>query len=79
MNSWNLHAVLDHDLELNQAMDISARINTPRPQGVRALLWFRTDLRLHDNPALQAVLKLRPEVLYPVSLKPHLIWHGQKD
>lgn len=32
----------------------------------RVLYWFRTDLRLHDSPALRAALDLQPEVLYPV-------------
>ncbi|KAK7036626.1 hypothetical protein VNI00_011559 [Paramarasmius palmivorus] len=32
----------------------------------RVLYWFRTDLRLHSNPALHAALKLEPEVLYPI-------------
>ncbi|CCO26431.1 cryptochrome [Rhizoctonia solani AG-1 IB] len=36
---------------------------TPRP---RVLHWFRTDLRVHDAPALQAGLALKPEVWYPV-------------
>jgi cryptochrome len=32
----------------------------------RVLYWFRTDLRLHDSPALQAALDLKPEALFPV-------------
>jgi cryptochrome len=32
----------------------------------RVLYWFRTDLRLHDSPALKAALDLKPEVLYPI-------------
>jgi cryptochrome len=28
--------------------------------------WFRTDLRLHDSPALKAALDLEPDVLWPV-------------
>lgn len=35
----------------------------PKP---RVLYWFRTDLRLHDSPALKAALDLNPEVLYPI-------------
>ncbi|KAK1063844.1 hypothetical protein LTR74_009174 [Friedmanniomyces endolithicus] len=35
----------------------------PQP---RVLYWFRTDLRLHDSPALKAALDLKPEVLYPI-------------
>jgi cryptochrome len=32
----------------------------------RVLYWFRTDLRLHDSPALKAALDLKPEALFPV-------------
>jgi cryptochrome len=38
----------------------------------RVLYWFRTDLRLHDSPALAAALELGGkegiEAFYPVSL-----------
>lgn len=33
---------------------------------VRVLYWFRTDLRLHDSPALKAALDLNPSSLFPV-------------
>jgi cryptochrome len=33
---------------------------------VRVLHWFRTDLRVHDAPALHAGLELKPEAWYPV-------------
>lgn len=32
----------------------------------RVLYWFRTDLRLHDSPALQAALDLKPVALFPL-------------
>lgn len=32
----------------------------------RVIYWFRTDLRLHDSPALKAALDLKPECLYPI-------------
>ncbi|CDW98027.1 hypothetical protein [Sporisorium scitamineum] len=32
----------------------------------RVLYWFCTDLRLHDSPALQSVLDLKPAALFPV-------------
>lgn len=32
----------------------------------RVIYWFRTDLRLHDSPALHAALDLKPEVLFPI-------------
>ncbi|KDE04854.1 hypothetical protein MVLG_04714 [Microbotryum lychnidis-dioicae p1A1 Lamole] len=41
----------------------------------RVIYWFRTDLRLHDSPALAAALALRPEVLYPVwTWDPHYVY-----
>lgn len=35
-------------------------------KSARVLYWFRTDLRLHDSPALQAALDLKPSALFPV-------------
>ena len=32
----------------------------------RVIYWFRTDLRLHDSPALKAALDLDPGVLWPI-------------
>ncbi|WPG98591.1 Hypothetical protein R9X50_00138400 [Acrodontium crateriforme] len=32
----------------------------------RVIYWFRTDLRLHDSPALKAALDLNPEAFYPI-------------
>ncbi|OAQ99413.1 hypothetical protein LLEC1_04525 [Akanthomyces lecanii] len=32
----------------------------------RVIYWFRTDLRLHDSPALKAALDLDPDVLWPI-------------
>ncbi|KAF7543337.1 hypothetical protein G7Z17_g10821 [Cylindrodendrum hubeiense] len=32
----------------------------------RVIYWFRTDLRLHDSPALKAALDLDPAVLWPI-------------
>ncbi|KAF4548841.1 FAD-binding domain of DNA photolyase-containing protein 2 [Elsinoe fawcettii] len=47
-------------------------------KGVRVLYWFRTDLRLHDSPALHAALELKPEVLYPVwTWDPHYVYHAR--
>ncbi|KAJ9449744.1 (6-4)DNA photolyase [Diplonema papillatum] len=40
----------------------------------RVLYWFRTDLRLHDSPALKAALDLNPSVLWPVfTWDPHYV------
>lgn len=47
----------------------------PKP---RVLYWFRTDLRLHDSPALKAALDLKPEVLYPVwCWDSHYVFHAR--
>lgn len=35
-------------------------------KSARVLYWFRTDLRLHDSPALHAALDLKPAALFPV-------------
>jgi cryptochrome len=44
----------------------------------RVIYWFRTDLRLHDSPALQAALDLNPEVLYPVwTWDPHYVYRAR--
>ncbi|KAI0804118.1 DNA photolyase [Xylaria sp. FL0064] len=42
----------------------------------RVIYWFRTDLRLHDSPALKAALDLNPEVLWPIfTWDPHYVYH----
>ncbi|KAL9611190.1 MAG: hypothetical protein Q9167_004138 [Letrouitia subvulpina] len=44
----------------------------------RVIYWFRTDLRLHDSPALQAALDLRPECLYPIwCWDPHYVYRAR--
>ena len=44
----------------------------------RVLWWIRTDLRLHDSPALHAALALEPAVLYPVfTWDPHYVRHAR--
>jgi cryptochrome len=47
----------------------------PKP---RVIYWFRTDLRLHDSPALKAALDLDPEVLYPIwTWDPHYVYRAR--
>lgn len=47
----------------------------PKP---RVLYWFRTDLRLHDSPALKAALDLKPEILYPIwCWDSHYVYHAR--
>jgi len=44
----------------------------------RVIYWFRTDLRLHDSPALQAALELKPEVLFPIwCWDSHYVYHAR--
>lgn len=44
----------------------------------RVIYWFRTDLRLHDNPALTAALSLNPEVFFPVwTWDPHYVYRAR--
>ncbi|EHK23311.1 putative photolyase class 1 [Trichoderma virens Gv29-8] len=44
----------------------------------RVIYWFRTDLRLHDSPALQAALDLEPEVLWPIfTWDPHYVYKAR--
>ncbi|KAK5732195.1 hypothetical protein LTR17_010772 [Elasticomyces elasticus] len=44
----------------------------------RILYWFRTDLRLHDSPALAAALALTPAVLYPIwCWDSHYVYHSR--
>ena len=44
----------------------------------RVIYWFRTDLRLHDSPALKAALDLNPEVLYPIwTWDPHYVYRAR--
>ena len=47
----------------------------PKP---RVIYWFRTDLRLHDSPALTAALDLKPECLYPIwTWDPHYVYRAR--
>ncbi|KAI9810470.1 MAG: hypothetical protein M1827_006246 [Pycnora praestabilis] len=44
----------------------------------RVIYWFRTDLRLHDSPALKAALDLNPECLYPIwTWDPHYVYRAR--
>ncbi|KAF2106126.1 cryptochrome-2 [Lophiotrema nucula] len=47
----------------------------PKP---RVIYWFRTDLRLHDSPALRAALDLKPECLYLIwTWDPHYVYRAR--
>jgi cryptochrome len=48
------------------------------PSKPRVIYWFRTDLRLHDSPALKAALDLNPECLYPIwTWDPHYVYRAR--
>lgn len=47
----------------------------PKP---RVIYWFRTDLRLHDSPALKAALDLKPEAFFPIwCWDSHYVYHAR--
>lgn len=37
-----------------------------KSKAARVIYWHRTDLRLHDSPALHAALDLKPECLWQI-------------
>ncbi|KAI1323157.1 DNA photolyase [Xylariaceae sp. FL0255] len=44
----------------------------------RVIYWFRTDLRLHDSPALKAALDLEPAALWPIfTWDPHYVYRAK--
>jgi cryptochrome len=44
----------------------------------RALLYFRKDLRLHDNPTLLAAIQANPDYLTPIFiLDSHYVMHAR--
>lgn len=47
----------------------------PKP---RVIYWFRTDLRLHDSPALKAALDLNAEAFWPIwTWDPHYVYRAR--
>lgn len=46
--------------------------------GPRVLYWFRTDLRIHDSPALHHALSLNPSVFIPIwTWDPHYVYRAR--
>jgi cryptochrome len=44
----------------------------------RVIYWFRTDLRLHDSPALKAALDLNAEAFWPIwTWDPHYVYRAR--
>lgn len=74
---------LEADLEVSKSHDVRHVWNSKHVNNflemsrARVIYWFRTDLRLHDSPALQAALSLNPEVLWPIwCFDPYFVYHG---
>ena len=54
--------------------------STSTSGSIRVLFWYRTDLRLHDSPALTAALSLSPSIsaFYPVwCWDPHYVYRAR--
>lgn len=52
--------------------------SSSNPSGPRVLYWFRTDLRIHDSPALVAALDLKPSVFIPIwTWDPHYVYRAR--
>lgn len=50
----------------------------PKPTTPVVLYWHRTDLRLHDSPALIAALSLKPQIFIPIwTWDPHYVYHAR--
>jgi cryptochrome len=51
---------------------------TAKSIGPVVLYWHRTDLRLHDSPALTAALALKPSAFYPIwTWDPHYVYKAR--
>ncbi|KAJ5125953.1 DNA photolyase [Penicillium atrosanguineum] len=49
-----------------------------KPTTPVVLYWHRTDLRLHDSPALTTALSLKPSVFIPIwTWDPHYVYHAR--
>jgi deoxyribodipyrimidine photolyase len=56
-------------------LHINTTTTMPAP---RVIYWFRTDLRLHDSPALKVALDMKPECLYPIwTWDPHYVYRAR--
>ncbi|KAJ5267192.1 DNA photolyase [Penicillium angulare] len=50
----------------------------PPPSNPIVLYWHRTDLRLHDSPALKAALSLNPQIFIPLwTWDPHYVYRSR--
>ncbi|KAK1220694.1 hypothetical protein PQX77_016520 [Marasmius sp. AFHP31] len=83
-----LHGNMYNDLYVNSSTPISRPYNLLAPvhntsphtpmAKARVIYWFRTDLRLHDSPALKAALDLNPSVLWPIfTWDPHYVYQAR--
>jgi len=85
MASTTINAALynDYNFDEHRSVNIFKAQRSPRhlvaamPKP-RVIYWFRTDLRLHDSPALKAALDLKPECLYPIwCWDPHYVYRAR--
>ncbi|KAK5937382.1 hypothetical protein PMZ80_010389 [Knufia obscura] len=54
------------------------KASTTTSTGPRVLYWFRTDLRIHDSPALHHALGLNPSVFIPIwTWDPHYVYRAR--
>jgi hypothetical protein len=61
-----------------QSVKDYSSIKNSRMGKPRVIYWFRTDLRLHDSPALKAALDLSPEAFWPIwTWDPHYVYHAR--
>ena len=50
----------------------------PPAKNIVVLYWHRTDLRLHDSPALTAALSLKPSTFIPIwTWDPHYVYRSR--
>ncbi|KAK5102486.1 hypothetical protein LTR70_000342 [Exophiala xenobiotica] len=55
-----------------------ANASKPTTDGPRVLYWFRTDLRVHDSPALHHALSLNPSAFIPIwTWDPHYVYRAR--
>jgi hypothetical protein len=61
-STWDTHKVIRGQENIRE----NPTYSTSNMGNPRVIYWFRTDLRLHDSPALKAGLDLNPEAFWPV-------------
>jgi DNA photolyase len=82
LHRWcSLRSQADSFINKSNTLHVFATFATMAPSkssNPRVIYWFRTDLRLHDSPALKAALDLNPEVFYPIwTWDPHYVYRAR--